>query len=110
MIEKRNNRDYLLMLIDTGEASHILQEDMLKEFNDLMKYELIAISGENIELTPLGKRAREVGVEILMRELRGPVLLETIPLEKSYNYKKSLLAFLLLIILTGTIFLVIKFW
>ncbi len=64
----------LLELIDEGDADAILSEDeLISRFNELLKYELIAVEYEKVYLTEKGKEAKNKGVEAIINQEKHAV-------------------------------------
>lgn len=70
--------DDLLRLIEAGDAIDILSEKYTGCFADLMKYELVEIQGEKLQLTEKGRQARRSGVKNFMK----PIVAEKYPTQK----------------------------
>ena len=59
-------QDKLLQIIEDGDAVDILAEDYAKSLNALMKFELIEIHNEKLQLTDKGRQAKLKGVKDFM--------------------------------------------
>ncbi len=71
---KKDGRTRLLKLIEEGDATTILSEEHFGEkFNDLVKYELVAIKKDKVSLTAIGKHALRVGVKSVIEKIRNNV-------------------------------------
>ena len=80
-IEQFDNdgRTRLLKLIEEGDASTILSERSFSEkFNDLVKYELVAIKRDKVSLTEIGKHALRVGVKQVIDKIKNKVAIAKI--------------------------------
>lgn len=59
--------DRLLKLIEEGDTEAILSEkELVPEFNELLKYDLIYLKDEKIYLTEEGKAAKIEGVDVVI--------------------------------------------
>lgn len=64
--------DSLLKIIADGDAISILAEENITEaFDELLRYDLIDIEGDRICLTEKGLKAEELGVEVVLQELKA---------------------------------------
>lgn len=69
----------LLKLIDEGDASAILSEKNFSiRFNELVKYELVAIKKDKISLTKMGRHALRVGVRSVIEKIKEKVSVSVI--------------------------------
>lgn len=59
-------QDKLLQIIEDGDAVDILAEDYAASLNELMKFELIEIHNEKLQLTDKGRQAKLKGVKDFM--------------------------------------------
>ena len=59
-------QDKLLQIIEDGDAVDILAEDYAASLNELMKFELIEIHNEKLQLTEKGRQAKLKGVKDFM--------------------------------------------
>ncbi len=61
--------DFLLKLIDKGDATAILaEENITKAFDELLRYDLIDIIEERVCLTRKGKKAKELGMKNFLEQ------------------------------------------
>lgn len=64
----------LLKLIDEGDASAILSEKNFgTRFNELVKYELVAIKKDRIRLTEMGRHALRIGAQSVIDKIKRNV-------------------------------------
>lgn len=64
----------LLKLIDEGDASAILSEKNFGvRFNELVKYELVAIKKDRLRLTEMGRHALRVGARSVIEKIKKNV-------------------------------------
>lgn len=69
----------LLKLIDEGDASEILSEKNFGvRFNELIKYELVAIKKDKLKLTEIGRHALRVGARSVIEKIKKKVLTSVI--------------------------------
>lgn len=62
----------LLKLIDEGDASEILSEKNFGvRFNELIKYELVAIKKDRLRLTEMGRHALRVGARSVIEKIKN---------------------------------------
>lgn len=110
MEEKANFKDpeELLNLIESGDVFSILSEENMKGFNELMKYELIAVKDDKVYLTPLGKEAQIHGVQKVIS--RKPVQFSTVAIPEKIPFKirRIYLFGSLLFLLLAFLFLVLQ--
>lgn len=97
------NQMNLLKLIDRGDTSEILATGGPGEaFRELMKYELITLNNEKLELTDLGRAAMNEGVDTILNDLKGrsleAALSTAIPGQGKKFKRKIVLLFLLMIL------------
>lgn len=64
----------LLKLIDEGDAAAILSEkNFAIRFNELVKYELVAIKKDKLRLTERGRHALRVGARSVINKIKNEI-------------------------------------
>lgn len=97
------NQMKILKLIDRNDSSEILSSGYPgDDFRELMKYELIIVNDEKLELTDLGRAALEQGVQTIMENLKEKSVLAepslVIPGTKGKLGRNIILLFLIMIL------------
>lgn len=64
--------DHILRLIENGDTHTLLMDDeLLRKLNDLIKYELVVIKGEALVLSEKGQEAKIIGVSEAIRKAKS---------------------------------------
>lgn len=97
------NQMEILKLIVNDDSSEILSSGYPgDDFRELMKYELIVVNDEKLELTELGRAALEQGVQTVMENLKKKSVVAeqslVIPGTKRKLSRNIILLFLLMIL------------
>ncbi len=112
--------DRLLNLIEKGDPEAILSEqELVPRFNELLKYDLVALKNEKVLLTEEGKAAKKEGVEVVIKRKKRLNYEKLQQTKTTYNFlsfslnNKSLKSkknFLLFVFLLITFFIFISMY
>jgi hypothetical protein len=104
-----NCHEDLLHLIETEDVFNILSEENMVSFNELMKYELIAVKDDKVYLTPLGKEAQVQGVKNVIAKKNLQKVSLGIPAVNTRKSVKIYLFWSLLFLFLVLLFLVFQY-